>query len=110
MTQKWREGQKKLTHSFHVLLLSLSDLRPVPDNQEVYIWATGFTSVIVDVLERVSPITTAAAGGAPPGLEDSPDVDALRFHFMEIVNKEDVSRTWTIEQLGPEEGMNDHFP
>ena len=57
-----------------------SEIRQVPDNQEVYLDKDGFTSVVVDILERI----------------EKPDIEALKFHFHDIVD-EDAAETkvWT---------------
>ncbi|OCK78565.1 Mog1p/PsbP-like protein [Lepidopterella palustris CBS 459.81] len=49
----------------------VSDIRQVPDNQEVYLDSNGFTSIIFDICERVEN-----AGS---------DEDALKLHFDDIV-------------------------
>ncbi|KAI1826604.1 hypothetical protein F4861DRAFT_496838 [Xylaria intraflava] len=58
----------------------VSQLRQVPDNQEVYIDKDGFTSVIIEVNERV--------GG--DGSSAEIDGEALTTHLEEIVGKDDV--------------------
>jgi hypothetical protein len=57
-----------------------SEIRQVPDNQEVYLDKDGFTSIVVDILERV----------------EKPDNEALKFHLNDIVD-EDAGETkvWT---------------
>jgi hypothetical protein len=57
-----------------------SEIRQVPDNQEVYLDKDGFTSIVVDILERV----------------EKPDIEALKFHLNDIVD-EDAGETkvWT---------------
>lgn len=57
-----------------------SEIRQVPDNQEVYLDKDGFTSIVVEILERV----------------DKPDVEALKYHLQDIV-EEDAGETkvWT---------------
>ncbi|KAK4192278.1 putative ran guanine nucleotide release factor [Podospora australis] len=63
----------------------VSKLRQVPDNQEVYIDKDGFTSIIVDITERVGP-----AGG---GLEK--DGRALTTHLEELVGDDaDTVKVW----------------
>ncbi|KAL8740834.1 MAG: hypothetical protein Q9190_006500 [Brigantiaea leucoxantha] len=61
----------------------VSDIRQVPDHQEVYLSTTGFTSIIVEIAERVSH---------PPT-----DHDALKFHFEDIVLNEDTGKVWRID-------------
>ncbi|KAK5173075.1 uncharacterized protein LTR77_003197 [Saxophila tyrrhenica] len=58
----------------------VSEIRQVPDNQEVYLDTNGFASIVVDILERV----------------EKPDTEALQFHLSDIVD-EDASETkvWT---------------
>ncbi|KAK4203587.1 hypothetical protein QBC40DRAFT_346190 [Triangularia verruculosa] len=62
----------------------VSKLRQVPDNQEVYIDKDGFTSIIVDIIERVH--TTA-----DDSLER--DAKALTTHLEELVGVEDAAET-----------------
>ncbi|KAL8844538.1 MAG: hypothetical protein Q9205_000030 [Flavoplaca limonia] len=58
----------------------VSNIREVPDHQEIYLDASGFSSVIVEIAERVSD---------PPT-----DPEALKFHFEDIVDEHDTSRVW----------------
>ncbi|OLN87705.1 putative ran guanine nucleotide release factor [Colletotrichum chlorophyti] len=63
----------------------VSKLREVPDNQEVWIDSDGFTSIIVDITERVGP-----AGS-------SPEIDgrAMTTHLEELVGDEiDTVKVW----------------
>ena len=55
----------------------------MPDNQEVYLDKDGFTSIVIDILERV----------------EKPDVEALKFHLLDIV-EEDAGemKVWTTGQ------------
>ncbi|CAK3971077.1 ran-interacting mog1 [Lecanosticta acicola] len=56
----------------------VSEIRQVPDNQEVYLDRAGFSSIVVDILERVT---------------DKPnDIEALKFHLSDIVD-EDAGQT-----------------
>ena len=60
-------------------------MRQVPDNQEVYIDKDGFTSIIVDITERVGPL-----GGS---LET--DGRALTTHLEELVGDDaDTVKVW----------------
>ena len=45
-----------------------SNLRQIPDNQEVYLDPNGFTSIVFDILERV----------------EKTDAEALKVHVQEI--------------------------
>ena len=57
-----------------------SDIRQVPDNQEVYLDADGFTSIVVEVLQRV----------------DKADADALEYHLRDIVDGDaGKTKVWT---------------
>jgi len=62
-----------------------SNIRQVPDNQEVYLDTEGFTSVVFDILERVDDPTD--------------DVEALNYHLHDLV-EEDAGETevWTTKQ------------
>ncbi|KAL8757858.1 MAG: hypothetical protein Q9184_004099 [Pyrenodesmia sp. 2 TL-2023] len=55
----------------------VSNIREVPDHQEIYLDASGFSSIIVEIAERVS--------------EPSTDEEALKFHFHDIVEEHDTS-------------------
>ncbi|KAL8909314.1 MAG: hypothetical protein Q9207_000324 [Kuettlingeria erythrocarpa] len=55
----------------------VSNIREVPDHQEIYLDASGFNSIIVEIAERVS--------------EPSTDEEALKFHFHDIVDEHDTS-------------------
>ncbi|KAL9603657.1 MAG: hypothetical protein Q9219_000976 [cf. Caloplaca sp. 3 TL-2023] len=57
-----------------------SNLRQVPDHQENYLDAAGFSSIIIDLAERVS--------------QPSTDSEALDFHFQDIVGTSDISTIW----------------
>lgn len=51
-----------------------SELRQVPDNQEVYLNSHGYTSLVVEILERV---------------EKGSDREALEWHLKDITDGED---------------------
>ncbi|KAL8709989.1 MAG: hypothetical protein Q9225_007367 [Loekoesia sp. 1 TL-2023] len=57
-----------------------SNIREVPDHQEIYLDASGFNSIIIEIAERVSQ---------PPT-----DEEALKFHFRDIVDEHDIGRIW----------------
>lgn len=59
------------------MLIQSSEIRQVPDTQEVYLDREGFSTVIFDILERV---------------EKGNDEEALKFHLSDIVD-EDASQT-----------------
>lgn len=51
-----------------------SDLRQVPDHQEVYLDKQGFTSITFDILERVDSVAN--------------DDEALKYHLEDITDSE----------------------
>ena len=57
-----------------------SDIRPVPDHQEIFLSSTGFASIIFDIAERVSHLPS--------------DEEALIYHFEDVVNPGDNSKIW----------------
>ena len=59
-----------------------SNLRQVPDSQEVYLDKDGFTSLTFDINERVSHLST--------------DKEAVEYHFADIVAEEDTTKIWSI--------------
>lgn len=61
---------------------SASNIRQVPDNQEVYLDQNGFTSLTFDITERVSYVST--------------DREALEYHFADIVAEEDTKNTLSV--------------
>ncbi|KAK0721402.1 hypothetical protein B0T21DRAFT_51927 [Apiosordaria backusii] len=72
----------------------VSKLRQVPDNQEVYIDKDGFTSIVIDITERVSSSSSSSSSSS-----DSPDsalerdAKALTTHLEELVGVEDAAET-----------------
>ncbi|MCJ1424638.1 multicopy suppressor of ts gsp1, partial [Sticta canariensis] len=58
----------------------VSLLRPVPSHQEIYLSATGFTSLILEINERVEDLSS--------------DEEALRYHFDDVVTPGDISHVW----------------
>ncbi|KAK3698019.1 hypothetical protein LTR37_017135 [Vermiconidia calcicola] len=69
-----------ITSSLPSTFADVSEIRQVPDNQEVYLDKDGFSSIVIDILERV----------------EKPDFEALQFHLRDIV-EEDAGETkvWT---------------
>nr|POE98288.1 putative ran guanine nucleotide release factor [Quercus suber] len=66
----------------------VSDIRQVPDHQEVWLDSLGFTSVVFDILERVElPISSSFSSfsTATPELPSNPDAEALKYHLHDIV-------------------------
>ncbi|MCJ1367353.1 hypothetical protein MMC16_006485 [Acarospora aff. strigata] len=59
----------------------LSELRQVPDHQEVYLDKDGFTSITFDILERVGSVAN--------------DEEALKYHLEDICESEEQFRIWT---------------
>ncbi|KAL8683985.1 MAG: hypothetical protein Q9186_000015 [Xanthomendoza sp. 1 TL-2023] len=58
----------------------VSTIREVPDHQEIYLDATGFSSIIIEIAERVTDPAT--------------DQEALKFHFQDILDENDTSQIW----------------
>lgn len=58
--------------------LDASDLRQVPDTQEVRLSRTSLTSVVVDILERAQP----------PAHPCHTDEEALDYHYRDVVSNE----------------------
>ncbi|MCJ1256349.1 hypothetical protein MMC24_004170 [Lignoscripta atroalba] len=59
----------------------VSNIRQVPDNQEVYLCTTGFTSIIFDITEHVSHLPT--------------DEEALKYQLSDIVEAPDQVKVWS---------------
>ncbi|KAF8136294.1 hypothetical protein EV363DRAFT_1158236 [Boletus edulis] len=63
-------------------LVDASDIRPVPDNQEVFLYPDSNASIIIEILERVS---------------ESTDVEAVKCHFEALAHDNDaISSTMQI--------------
>ncbi|KAK3622877.1 hypothetical protein LTR56_021910 [Elasticomyces elasticus] len=63
----------------------VSDLRQVPDHQEVYLDKDGYTSIVVDILERV---------------EKENDQEALKYHLKDLVQEDEGEvTTWDISEV-----------
>lgn len=60
----------------------VSNIRQVPDNQEVYLDKSGLTSLTFDITERVSHLST--------------DKEALEYHFADIVAEGDTKNIWSV--------------
>ncbi|KAI9868427.1 MAG: multicopy suppressor of ts gsp1 [Trichoglossum hirsutum] len=58
----------------------VSDIRQVPDHQEVYLDKDGFASIIIDITERPDSVTT--------------DEAALELHLDDIFGSDDQVRLW----------------
>lgn len=62
-----------------------SNIRQVPDNQEVYLDNAGFSSIVFDILERV---------------EKGNDLEALKFHLADIVEEDRGEvRVWGSQEV-----------
>ncbi|KAL9131900.1 MAG: hypothetical protein Q9217_000260 [Psora testacea] len=64
--------------------VDVSDIRQVPDEQEVYLSANGFSSLIFDLRERISHLST--------------DKEALEYHLDDIIDEGDDKRIWTTNE------------
>ncbi|KAI9670197.1 MAG: Peptide-methionine (S)-S-oxide reductase [Alyxoria varia] len=56
--------------------LDVSNLRQVPDNQEVYLSKAGLTSIIFDILERAEP----------PDHPCETDEEAIKYHYQDVIS------------------------
>ncbi|KAK3376617.1 hypothetical protein B0T24DRAFT_619095 [Lasiosphaeria ovina] len=64
----------------------VSKLRQVPDNQEVYIDKDGFTSIIIDITERIGPAGSSSLEA---------DGQALTTHLEELLGEDaDSVKVW----------------
>ena len=73
-----------ITASIPATYTDVSAIRQVPDHQEVWLDSEGFTSIVVEILERV----------------EKPDLEALKFHLEDRV-EEDVGemRVWSTGEV-----------
>lgn len=55
----------------------VSDIRQVPDHQEVWLDRDGYTSVVFEILERV---------------EKDSNEEALKYHLEDLVEEDDIGR------------------
>ena len=62
-----------------------SNIRQIPDHQEVYLERDGSTSVVFDILERVTGFDT--------------DEEAFKYHLEDVANGEDGIRVWGIDRV-----------
>ena len=62
-----------------------STIRQVPDSQEVYLSSIGFTSIVFDITERVSNVSS--------------DEEALKFHFSDIVDPNDTVQVLSTDAI-----------
>lgn len=60
-----------------------SDIRQVPDNQEVYLDKNGFTFITIDILERVESDSVFS------------DAEAAKYHLEDILESDEDHRIWS---------------
>ncbi|KAL5598498.1 hypothetical protein BROUX41_003565 [Berkeleyomyces rouxiae] len=67
--------------------VDVSTIRSVPDHQEVFLDSDGFTSIVIELNERIGAPVSSAQG----------DADALTQHLMDLVGEEskDCVRVWS---------------
>ncbi|KAI9878453.1 MAG: hypothetical protein M1830_000837 [Pleopsidium flavum] len=63
----------------------VSDIRQVPDHQEVYLDKDGFTSIVFDLVERVDPVAN--------------DEEALKYHLEDMVESGEQSQIWSSNRV-----------
>lgn len=61
-----------------------SNIRQIPDNQEVFLDVNGFSSLTFDLTERVTQFAT--------------DKEALEYHFSDIIGEGDSKKIWTVHE------------
>lgn len=67
-TRRPPHGPRQLTQEQH------SQIREVPDHQEVYLDTNGYSSIVVEILEYQ---------------EKGSDEEALQYHFADLIDEED---------------------
>lgn len=70
--------------SLPTTFLDVSELRQVPDTQEVFLERDGFTSIVFDVLERVEESHSSAPSGRNVNASQA-DQSALQTHLEDVV-------------------------
>ena len=65
-----------VSYSLTCIILLHSDIRQVPDNQEVFLHETGVTSIIFDTLDRAEP----------PDHPCTTDEEAIRYHYQDVIS------------------------
>lgn len=70
--------------------MDVSDIRPVPDAQEIFVDRNGLTNIVFDLAERVDEFT---------------DENAVNFHLDDIVDPSDTMRKWSLTPTNMS-----HFP
>ncbi|GIZ47659.1 hypothetical protein CKM354_001074400 [Cercospora kikuchii] len=70
----------------------VSQIRQVPDTQEVFLHTEGFSSMVFDILERVENAS-------------NDDVEALKFHLSDIIDSEPDAAASTVLETASEFGL-----
>ena len=85
-SKKLRLGFSAVSHIIvpRILTITQSTIRQVPDNQEVYLDASGFSSLTFDLTEHQSQFST--------------DNEALEYHFADIVAEGDSKNIWSVNE------------
>lgn len=74
-----------LTATLPTTFSDVSEIRQIPDHQEVFLEKTAFSSITFDILERVE-------GGRS-------DEEALKFHLFDLVEEDEGDvKVWTAGQ------------
>ncbi|KAK0516879.1 hypothetical protein JMJ35_000034 [Cladonia borealis] len=73
-----------ITANIPARFADVSTIRQVPDHQEVYLEANGFTSLTIDLTERVPQFTT--------------DKEALQYHFHDIITEGDTAQIASLSE------------
>ena len=62
-----------------------SNIRQIPDHQEVYLNEDGYANIVCEITERVTGFTT--------------DAEALHYHLEDIADGNDGIRVWSEESV-----------
>ena len=83
--------------------LDASNVREVPDNQEVFTSDTSNSSVIFEILQAVTEAQIEAAG--LKSSDDQPGLAALEYHINDVVDEVDSFHSLGVEMAGLPAGL-----
>lgn len=72
----------------HAHLTICSQIRQIPDHQEVYLDREGFSSIVFDILGRVGRVVTKNPQNDRPDDDDDDDLEALKYHLHDLVESD----------------------
>ena len=80
-----------------MFLSPASNIRQVPDHQELFLLRTGFSSLTFDIFERVTDQTVDQEPMVHfSDISDDVDQEALVYHFTDIVDETDLYEIWSM--------------